>query len=75
MASDVADVVVNVGAAEVTVLIGLVGVGGSGVEVAIADGVIASTNSVGCSIVSEAWAVGIASGGERPQEQAKREMT
>ena len=52
--SDVADVVVNVGAVEVTVLIGLVDVGGRGVEVAIADGVIASTNSVGCSIVSEA---------------------
>ena len=44
----------NIGAAEVTVMIGLVGVGGHGVEVAIADGVKASTNSVGCSIVSEA---------------------
>ncbi len=54
MASSVAAVVVNVGAAEVTVLIGIIGDGGRGDQVAIADGVIVSGNSVWRSIDSEA---------------------
>ena len=54
MTSDVTDVVVNVGAVEVAVSIGIVGVGGRGVQVAVDDGVMVSGNSVGCSIVSEA---------------------
>jgi hypothetical protein len=66
-------VMVNVGAAEVTVLIGIVGIGSRGVEVAIADCVIVSTNSDERSIESAAWVVGNACCGEGTHEPANRE--
>jgi hypothetical protein len=64
---------VNFGAAEVTVSIGIVGVGGRGVQVAVADGVIVTSNSNGGSIASEAVIVGVAFGCEATHEPAKRE--
>jgi hypothetical protein len=66
-------VAVNVGAVVMAVSIGLVGVGGRGVQVGVADGVIITNNSNGGSIASEARIVDVAFGCEVTHEPAKRE--